>query len=82
MYAAVVPPLSHKLIRRDIALSCPPSLYPQVAPRSSLACKNMSVGAVVIDVDYRGNVKVLMLNHSQENFNIESGDLISQFILM
>ena len=42
----------------------------------------MSVGAVVIDVDYRGNVKVLMLNHSQENFNIESGDLISQFILM
>ena len=78
---AVVPPLSHKLIRTDIALSFPPGLYPRVASRSSLACKNTSVGAGVIDVEYRGNVKVLMLNHSQENFNIELGDRIAQFIL-
>ena len=79
---AVVVPLSHKLICTDIALSCPPGLYPQVAPCSSLACKGMSIGAGVIDVDYRGNVKVLILNHSQENFNIELGDHIAQFILM
>ena len=79
---AVVLPLSHKLICTDIALSCPPGLYPRVAPCSSLACKSMSIGAGVIDVDYRGNVKVLILNHSQENFNIELGDHIAQFILM
>ena len=78
---AVVWPLSHKLIRTDIALSCPPGLYPPIAPRFSLACKNKNVGAAVIDVDYRGNVKVLMLNHSQGNFNIELGDRIAQFIL-
>ena len=78
---AVVLPLSHKLICTDIALSCPLSLYPRAAPCSSLACKNTGVGAGVIDVDCRGNVKVLMLNHSQENFNIELGDRILQFIL-
>ena len=78
---AVVPPLSHKLNRTDITLICPPSLYPQVAPRSSSACKNTSVGAGVTDVDYKENVKVLMLNNSQGNFNIELGDRIAQFIL-
>ena len=78
---AVVLPLSHKLIRTDIVLSCPPGLHPRVAPRSSLACKNTNEGAGVIDVNYRGNVKVLMLNHSQENLNIELRDRIAQFIL-
>ena len=34
-----------------------------------------------MDVSYRGNVKVFMLNKSQENFNIELEDRIAQFIL-
>ena len=43
--------------------------------------KNTNVGAGVIDTDYRGNVRVLILNHSTETFNIEAGDLIAQFVL-
>ena len=43
--------------------------------------KNTDVGAGVIDTDYRGNVKVLTLNHSAETFNIEAEDRIAQFVL-
>ena len=75
---AVVPPLLCKSILTDIALSCPPGLYPRIAPRSSLASKNTNVGAGVIDFGYRENVKVLMMNHSQENLNINLGDRIDE----
>ena len=71
---AVVPPLSRKSILTDLALNRPPGLYPRVAPRSSLACKNTNVGAGVIDFEYRENFKVLMMNYSQENLNINLGD--------
>ena len=43
--------------------------------------KNTDVGARVIDTDYRGNVRVLTLNHSAETFNIEAEDRIAQFVL-
>ena len=39
--------------------------------------KNTDVGAGVIDTDYRGNVRVLILNHSAETFNIEAKELYS-----
>ena len=83
LYAAkeAVVPLLCKLILTGNAMSCPPGLHPRVAPRSSLACKNTKVGAGVIDFNYRGNVKVLMMNCSQENLNINLGDCIAQFFL-
>ena len=43
--------------------------------------KNTDIGAGVIDTDYRGNVRVLTLNHSAETFNIEAEDRIAQFVL-
>ena len=47
-----------------------------------MALKSTNVGAGVIDLDYRGNVKVVIMNHST-NFKliIEVGDKIAQFIL-
>ena len=39
-------------------------VYPRIAPRSSFAMKNPDVGVGVIDYDYRGNIKVLILNRS------------------
>ena len=48
-----------------------------------MALKNTNVGAGVIDLDYKGNVKVVIMNHST-NFKliIEVGDKIAQFILI
>ena len=57
-------------------------LYPRVAPRSSLAIKNTDVGGGVIDLDYRGNLKVLIVNHNVDiHLHIEPGDRIAQFIM-
>ena len=43
--------------------------------------ENTGVGAGVIDTDYRGKVRVFILNHSIEAFNINVGDCVAQFVL-
>lgn len=53
-----------------------------IAPRSGLAHKHfIDVGAGVIDYDYRGNVGVILFNHSDADFNVARGDRIAQLIL-
>lgn len=60
----------------------PEGTYGRVAPRSGLAWKNfIDVGAGVIDQDYRGNVGVILFNHSDTPFEIKKGDRIAQLIL-
>lgn len=57
--------------------------YLRVAPRSGLAVKsNIDVGAGVIDYDYRGELKVLLINnHHVNKFHVSRGDKIAQLIL-
>ena len=51
-------------------------------PRSGLAVKKyIDVGAGVIDADYRGEIGVVLFNHSEEDFQIKQGDRIAQLIL-
>ena len=62
-------------------ISIPLGMYGRIAPRSSLACKkSVDVGAGVVDNDYRGEVKVLLINNGAEDFKIEKGDRIAQLI--
>ena len=77
----IIQPYEKDLIATDIALICPRGLYPRVGPRSGMAMKNTDVGAGVIDNDYRGNFKVLLVNHSKDLLNITRGDQIAQFVL-
>ena len=52
------------------------------APRSGLAWKNhIGVGAGVVDADYRGNVGVILFNHSDTDFMVAPGDRVAQLIL-
>lgn len=54
----------------------------RIAPRSGLAAKHfIDTGAGVIDADYRGEVKVLLFNHSDVDFPIKEGDRIAQLVL-
>lgn len=54
----------------------------RVAPRSGLAAKHsIDTGAGVIDYDYRGPVKVILFNFSDNDFAISKGDRIAQLIL-
>ncbi len=52
-----------------LAVAVPPGTYGRVAPRSGLAFKHfIDTGAGVIDEDYRGELKVLLFNHSESDF--------------
>lgn len=54
----------------------------RIAPRSGLAAKNfIDTGAGVIDADYRGQVKVLLFNHSDVDFVVKEHDRVAQLIL-
>lgn len=56
-----------------------------IAARSSMAAKygvTMANGIGVIDSDYRGEISVLLYNHSQEDFVIHPGDRVAQLLLL
>ena len=77
-----IAPGERRLVSTGLSIKVPPGLYGRIAPRSGLAVKHgIQVGAGVVDADYRGEVKVLLFNQSQEPFNIETGDRIAQLIL-
>ena len=70
------------LISSGISISIPEGCYGRVAPRSGLACKfSIDVGAGVIDRDYRGIVKVLLINNGKEKFEAAKGTRMAQLIL-
>ena len=69
------------LVPTDIALQCPKGVYPRVAPRTSMACRFTDVGASVVDIDYTGNVKGVMMNHSDQDIEVSQGQRIAQFVL-
>ena len=78
----VVPARGKALVPTDLAIALPDGVYGRVAPRSGLAWKShIDVGAGVIDQDYRGNVGIVLFNHSAEDFKIGVGDRVAQLIL-
>ncbi|KAI3405348.1 DUT1 [Candida oxycetoniae] len=80
--ATTIPAQGQGLVSTDISIVVPVGTYGRVAPRSGLAVKHgISTGAGVIDADYRGEVKVILFNHSKNDFEIKAGDRIAQLIL-
>ncbi|CAB3233560.1 unnamed protein product [Arctia plantaginis] len=80
-YDYVVPARGKELVKTDLQIELPSGCYGRVAPRSGLALKNfIDVGAGVIDEDYRGNVGVVVFNHSDTDFIVKKGDRIAQLI--
>ena len=77
-------PGERQLIATGLYLEIPPGYEMQIRPRSGLALKHgitvlNSPGTV--DADYRGEIKVLLINHGQEPFQISKGDRIAQMVL-
>jgi dUTP pyrophosphatase len=78
----LVPKRGRAVVKTDIAVALPPGVYGRVAPRSGLTVKHgLDVGAGVIDADYRGNIGVVLFNHSDEDFQVKRGDRVAQLIL-
>lgn len=77
-------PLSRKLVPSGIAVELPAYLEAQVRPRSGLAFnKGVTVlnSPGTIDADYRGEIKVLLINLGQEPVTIQPGERIAQLVL-
>ncbi len=75
---------SRAAIKTGLAFEIPQGYEMQVRPRSGLALKNaISVLNTpgTIDSDYRGEVMVILINHSDEDFSINQGDRIAQGVV-
>ena len=77
-------PLQRALVSTGLFIQLPPKFEAQIRPRSGLAFKN---GVTVlnspgtIDADYRGEVKVLLVNLSNETFVVNDGERIAQMVI-
>jgi deoxyuridine 5'-triphosphate nucleotidohydrolase len=70
------------LVPTGLALEIPAGYYGRVAPRSGLAVRHgIDVMAGVIDADYRGEVRVLIVNLGATDVTFEVGDRIAQLII-
>lgn len=87
--AAISEPLvlasgARSLIATGLAMALPAGYEAQIRPRSGLAYKH-GISVVnspgTIDADYRGEVKILLINHGTEPFTIERGDRIAQMVI-
>ena len=77
-------PGERKLIPTGISIAMPDNFEVQIRPRSGLAYKN-GISVVntpgTIDSDYRGEIKVLLINLGQENFVIKKFQRIAQMVI-
>jgi len=69
------------LVKIGLAIAVPEGTYGRTASRSSLATKGISVDVGVIDADYRGEVKVLLVNHNSMDYEVRKGNRIAQLIV-
>ncbi|MGZ3863367.1 MAG: dUTP diphosphatase [Bacteroidia bacterium] len=78
-------PLERTLVPTGLFIELPPRFEAQIRPRSGLAFKH---GITVlnspgtIDADYRGEIKVLLVNLSNEAFTINNGERIAQMVIV
>ena len=77
-------PGARHAVATGLALAIPPGFEIQVRPRSGLALKH-GIGVPnapgTIDSDYRGELKVILINHGPEPFAIRIGDRVAQLVL-
>ena len=75
---------AYTLVPTGVSMVIEPGFEAQVRPRSGLAAKH---GVTVlntpgtIDSDYRGEIKVILINHGQDPFEIKRGDRIAQIVI-
>ncbi|MDB5089143.1 MAG: dUTP pyrophosphatase [Mucilaginibacter sp.] len=77
-------PMERKLVPTGLYIELPVGFEAQIRPRSGLAFKH-GIGIVnspgTIDADYRGEIKVLLINYSDQHFEVNTGDRIAQMVV-
>jgi dUTP pyrophosphatase len=80
----VLKPNDRRLIGTGLHIALPDGYEGQIRPRSGLAFKHgitIINSPGTIDADYRGEIKIALINHSNEDFVIKSGDRIAQMVI-
>lgn len=78
----IIPAGHRKMISTDVKMAIPEGYYGRIAPRSGLAVKKgIDMFGGVVDSDYRGVVRCILYNSSDEEFTYEIGDRIAQIII-
>ena len=80
----ILKPLERALIPTGLYIELPQGYEAQVRPRSGLAIKygiTVLNSPGTIDADYRGEIKVILINLSNESFTINNGDRIAQMVI-
>jgi dUTP diphosphatase len=81
---AILPPGGVALVATGFAIALPDGFEAQVRPRSGLAAKHgvtLLNSPGTIDADYRGEIKVILINHGREAFAVKRGDRIAQLVV-
>jgi dUTP pyrophosphatase len=81
---AILPPGGRAIVATGFAIALPDGFEAQVRPRSGLAAKNgvtLLNSPGTIDADYRGEIKVILINHGGEAFAVKRGDRIAQIVV-
>ena len=80
----VLKPLMRAIVPTGLFIELPEGYEAQIRPRSGLAAKK-GIGLVnspgTIDADYRGEIGVIVVNLSNENFTVENGERIAQMVI-
>lgn len=80
----ILPAHSVKLISTGLFLEIPPGFEVQIRPRSGLALKNLVTvlnSPGTIDSDYRGELQIILINHSDNDFEVTPGMRIAQMVI-
>ena len=80
----IIKPGERVLVGTGLAVAIPPGYEAQIRPRSGLAIRDgitLLNSPGTIDADYRGEIKIIMINHGRENFIVKSGDRLAQMII-
>jgi len=81
---AILPPGGRALVATGFAIELPDGFEAQVRPRSGLAAKHgvtLLNSPGTIDADYRGEIKVMLINHGEAAFAVKRGDRIAQMVV-
>lgn len=80
----IIKPMQRTLIPTGLFIELPTGFEAQIRPRSGLALKHgitILNSPGTIDADYRGEVKILLINFSDTDFEVKNGDRIAQMIV-
>lgn len=76
----IIPGRQQGMVDTGVVFQLPNDCYGRIAPRSGLAIRGIDVLGGVCDCDFSSSYKVILINHTDEPFNITIGDRIAQVI--